>query len=182
MEKIAFDLDDVLFQTSKAFREESLIRFGFDCIASCNTYDMNPEGRISQEDFNRFIDDVAIKYWDWVQPYAYVNEVLTFLYGATGKPIIVLTSRNELLKEVTHKMLDKHLSVPYEVIFSKDKRQDCLKHNFGILVDDRFKTIEDCAPILKKAFIPTRPWNRGRNIKLNNVYRIRTLKDILCLI
>ena len=179
MEKIAFDLDDVLFQTSKAFREESLIRFGFDCVASCNTYNMNPEGRINQEDFTNFIDKVAYDYWDWIQPHAYMNEVLLFLYGTTGESVTILTSRNEVLKEVTCMMLDKHLFVPYEVIFSKDKKEDCLRHNIDILVDDRFKTIEECAPILKKAFMPSRPWNSGREVGLSNVYRIQTLKDIL---
>lgn len=179
MEKIAFDFDDVLFQTSKAFREESLRRFGFDCLENCKTYNMNLAGKVHPVTFAKFIDDVALEYWDWIQPHYYMEEVVNEICNRYGIPLIIITSRNPCLSAVTQKMIEKYIQLEYVVFFTSDKKKTCIENGVDAIIDDRFKIINECAPFVTKAIMPNRQWNVGREVKADNVYRVSTLKDIL---
>jgi uncharacterized HAD superfamily protein len=96
---------------------------------------------------------------------------------------VFVTARiQELSEKATRIWLDKHLDIPYEIIFtgSSSKKAEILKdRGIEYFIDDRFRTIDEIAPVLKIAFLYNQPWNQGREPRSSNVIRVNDLGNVV---
>ena len=93
-----------------------------------------------------------------------------------------ITARHDECKQATEKWLDRWLfGCNYRVYYTSNqcKIQTIKDLNLSIYVDDRYKTINDVAPIVDLAILIDKPWNRNRAPKCRNTLRLKNLHDLI---
>ena len=180
--KIAFDFDDVIFQTSKKFLEFNKNIYGskicfskltdnvFDCL------EITPN-----EESERW--DLFFKN----QEYCYSppeEEIIDFLKNLKEKnKLIIISARTGTWRIHAVKWLDLWMKDIFEETIFLDstktpketKGEICKKRSCLYLIDDVVENIESCLNFGIKPILYNQPWNQYYK---NNIRRIDTILDL----
>jgi len=138
---VAFDLDGVLAHTDIILREAILGRYLID-IYPINKYAITIPG-LSESEFKVFVKDTLSRCSEDILPYNDTIPTLEKIYDSTKNPITIITARHKSLSYETHAWCQKWLTIPYKLIFSKEKRNILLYYGIRKFIEDHPKTAED---------------------------------------
>ena len=182
LRRIAFDIDGVLLDFHGPFLDFYNTRHGTNLILrDITTYDFS---HLSQKDRGEFKRDMQ----DFHQPQNFRD--FPALPGAldslrrlnTRNVLGAVTSRRDYLHESTIFSLNNNLllgflsGVHFTNGYSRENRKEtkseiCLRHNYGVIIEDCAEYANECAESGIRAFLFTRPWNEQEPLH-ENVRRI----------
>jgi len=180
MIKIAFDLDGVVIDTFSLLRQLFIDHW---------SHDINPHKRFEFTVPGRTEEEVSNLWYNNLEDITYnslpLNNSILYLTQIYNNklPLVFITARNKKkLTDCTEAWLAKYLGdIPFKVFYIKDKYKvkvlKALKIQY--FVDDRFRTVNQVAPHIKKAYLFNHSWNLGRRAKHPNIERITSLGKIV---
>lgn len=171
---IAFDIDGVVANSFPLIVEEIYKDTGIILE--------KPEGSTWKIDIPRYNPFKAIRRalmrWEEISSFPDAKEILPKIYVERKEPILFITSRLIIEKDITEKWLEKNFpEIDFEVIFSENKIIPIFFKGVEIFVEDRLKTANFLAPHLRKMFLVDRPYN-SRRFTDPRVCRIKSLLEI----
>lgn len=178
-ENLAFDLDGVVFDSASEAHKIMMAELGIDFMERVDRFDtclLLPD-TMSKEEKIKYVVDMWTRAVPLAKPYAKAEEALRAYYDHIGKPLHFLTARWPSLEEATKDALADMLSgVPWDITFRDcgDKCGFLKSQGFTGIVEDRFRTANEVASDLGRAYLVNRPWNRGRK-EAGGVVRIPDL-------
>lgn len=168
MERIAFDFNDVIFQTSKRFLEFNGERYrtniGFNQFDGffCNSLEITPE-EVSKR-WNLFFED---------EKYGYSRPeegVVDFLKKVKERrELVLVTGQMDIWQDHTVRWLDLHMKDIFDEVVilnsiqnnGKSKGLVCRDKSCLLLVDDDPRNIESCLDLGVGAVLYNQPWNKS---------------------
>lgn len=186
---IAFDMDSVLLE-SGYFRPFIAKEFGVgtpdirttDPDHGYEKFNFEIPG-VSEKEMIAVINKAVREESPSALPSPHMDDVLSWVYHITGKPVLVVTARCPSNAEVTHQWLYENITVPFVcyIMHGQKKHMPLHAHGVDIFVDDRFKTIKELRNHIHYPVLYKRPWNQGRPEKLHCL-EIEDLRDIIPLL
>jgi len=175
--RIAFDLDGTLADSYPAFRKGILTRTGWDCHPLTRHSVHPPE--VSESEVGRMIADILLEYNRTILPYNEIPKALKKIHAIIKKPIMIVTARQEALRDCTEDWYRRNLPVPVDLNFvqSMKKRDFLVEKKIKIWVDDRLLTANHISKEIETVFLLDRIWNQRRRtqpgiIRAKNLNRI----------
>jgi hypothetical protein len=180
---IAFDFDGVVCDVHHIFRGHFFDRFGVIVKKEDEqkNFDFTTvEGEFPSTWWNEI--PVAItKYQHIAPPYVGAIAALRAMYMDFDLEFIqIITARepSEAVKQVTRLWCQNNFTFPFQIDFcaSSEEKFEIIKlMEIKYFIDDRFKTVQSLAPILKTCFLLNREWNI-RDAELHeNVERVESI-------
>lgn len=185
---IAFDFDGVVCDVHHIFRGHFWDTFGviIDKESEQNTFEFG--GLREDENYEDWWWDeipVAIaKYQHICPPYKFAIDAMRKIYFTFDLPYIQIVTAREPSKavmQVTQLWCQQNFTFPYKIDFcasSEEKTEILELMEIKYFVDDRFKTAQSLAPILRTSYLLNQSWNKRKTPLLPNVERIDTLWDM----
>ena len=190
--RIGVDIDDVLLNLISEFLIHYNQQYSSELtLDEIHSYSLGKVIGISFEKavglFYEFYETDSFKYG--LYP---VNGAVEGIARLKQNGIILeaITARPEILREITHKQLDKYFSNSFEKIHimdlsskenlgrGKGKHEICLERGIEVMIDDRPETVKDCAKAGIQGILYEQPWNRNTPNQFN-VTKASSWKDIV---
>ena len=177
--KIAFDIDSTVVNSEPIFYDEIFKATGKMPLAKeQHSFDLLDWTNGDLDLLLKCIDN-GEKRWKDFNAFDHAAETLMQIFKLTREKILFVTARSETNWRPTLKMLRKEFyGLPFEVVYSNDKRSVLQDRGINYFVEDRFKTCETCAPVLDLMFCINQHWNQGRNFVNKNIIRVDNIKDV----
>ena len=166
--KIAFDIDDVITQSSKEIIKYLEKNAHKEEIMSKMAVIMS--GNLEGEHINTFFKENLLEIYKTVELMDNVKEVLNRLISK-GHEIYIVTARGDECsgvkgsEELTLKFL-KEKEIPYkQIIFNAiDKAKICKENKIQVLVDDSVKNCINAQERALRTILFNSEWNRNLNL------------------
>lgn len=185
MERIAFDFNDVIFQTSRRFLEFNEEKYrkniNFDQFngSFSNSLGITPE-EVNRR-WNLFFKD---KKYGYSRPEPGLVDFLKMI--KVRYKIIVVTGQMETWREHTEKWIDLYMRDIFEKVVILNSNQNdvkskgcvCKENNCLFLIDDDPRNIKDCLELGVGGVLYNQPWNRqykGRIGRIDSILDLNIL-------
>ena len=186
-QKIAVDIDDVLlnfmgglihFYNSKygtSFKKRDIFSYKLE----------ESFGITKKERIMRLEEFYSSPFFSEIEPIRGAQEALDFL--SKKNEIIIVTSRELNLKQITESSLERNFKGKYSELFysknysqggGKSKAEICLEQRVSLLIEDCLMYALDCNAKEIPVFLMNKPWNKT-NLEGTLVKRVRNWKEVL---
>lgn len=186
--KIAFDLDDVLADTTNSVMQFHNETYGTSLSRSdfITTNWSDVFGSTKEETFYKFEEYVNSAYYDKLAP---IKGAIDFVTGlAADHILVVITSRQQELTARTHKWIKQYFPELFADIYvtnhpqwartgiPKTKRQVCDEITVDLLIEDNLDYALECVTPERPVYLFDTPWNQGETP--DGITRIHDWQDI----
>lgn len=174
---IGFDIDDTVFDLYSVVRTYFFAKYKYD-IHPRLEYTTNILD-LSDKDMIEHIRVILTDYNDAILPYCSAIPTLEKFYKITKQPIQFITSRFESVFEPTLELLNRHMTIPYELHFTPSHRKKYIVQELELkyFVDDRMSIIKSCIDVCDKTFLMNRTWNLSKDTP-KNITRVDNLIQV----
>lgn len=192
MKQIATDLDETLFDMMTPFKKILMKRHSARVVEE-ETYSIKTFPEISDDEIWDIFKFLYTAH-PMCEPLPGAKSYLEWIYGISGRPPILLTSRPFEYASETHAQIQSLVGdLPYNLIISGTPADKKLLYvdQFDIMVDDRLETLVTLSDQYKKqGILIKRPWNRkpfasynwyvqNKIIEVNGVHEITPFLRLL---
>lgn len=190
--KIAFDLDDVLADTTNAVLKFHNDTYGTALIRDDFIhYDWSHVFKCTREEtYQKFLKFIESAYYDALPP---IGGAIDFIRQLQGQhELVVITSRQRELEERTHQWIRRHFPDVFAAVYvtnhphwartgvPKTKRQVCDEIQVDVLIEDNLDYAKECVTETRRIFLLNAPWNQGEAPL--HVHRVGDWPEILPLL
>lgn len=185
--RIGIDIDGVLTDI-ETWQLDYGSKFFSKKIVNSDGYEISEIFNVSNEEDSRFWDQYLYEYVTLEPARKFASEVIKKLMD-DGNEIYIVTARyltdkdndeGKQMREIVIKWLQEQ-NIPYnKIVFSPDdKLETCLKHNIGLMIEDKKENIDKIS-----TKIPVICFHAGynKNCQGKNIYRVFSWYDIYNLI
>jgi uncharacterized HAD superfamily protein len=176
---IEFDLDDVITDCQEIVRLGILERTGYDITYDRQTYYVQIEG-LTNKDIGNMVFEILLKDTKKMKAIPGAIESLEHIAKLIRRPIGIVTSRREKLREVTADWMAYNIKdrFKYHLVFTNgDSKTPHLAKDTRFFVDDNAENIKDLSKQLDNIFVINRGWNENMLLPKNAI-RVNDLKPV----
>jgi uncharacterized HAD superfamily protein len=177
---IASDLDACVMDVYEIIRQGILKKYNIDFPKEKQTQFKFHIPNLDGMETANFIVNILKENHNKIKPVYGSIDTLRYTYKVTKNPIVFITARSEYIRKETNEWLEKYCDFPYKLIMTnyKSKHEILQENNIDIFIDDRYKTVIECADYVNKIFLLSYPWNENRHIP-DNIFRVSSMTSIL---
>lgn len=179
--KFAFDLDGVVMNTQNILFNILEANYNFDRRRQNQHRIIIPS--LSYGETENVIFNILMENTKHIKPLDLSISYLKIIHKRlelNDEPLIFMTARNELLKEVTDKWVEDWIDIPSAVLYVPNSKKSKMAEKLGIthFVEDRFRNAQEISEVCNYVYLVNQRWNKGR-IPKHNVKRIPDLSWII---
>lgn len=180
--KVAFDIDDVIFDTFKNLKIKIFELYNID-IRDPRSFTLINNYGLTKDMIEVAVNETLTE-WEKLLP---IDGSIEYIkkYHDHNTPNLFITSRSINLKSETETLLDYWLSqhsIKYKVLYTEGSRNNksdfAVEENVTIFIEDRIKHAFDLAGCGIHVILMDKSWNRRDITEFNNIKRVNNWIEV----